>query len=156
MAKPFQENDIGLIFLGDAEQLAALNPVVYNRSNIRLRKGNKALAFGTGRLSSFGSIKNPDMLKKVELTLANRSSCEKGFKTISPLLQLKKSHLCTYEDSGGIDTCQGDSGGPLIISNTILGVTRLDSGVGKKIKELHLRTLKNTVNGSKRKFLATD
>lgn len=108
-------NDIALLFLVTPIELAEnINTACMPPPNYAF-EGNRCFATGWGK-DSFGKAgKRSAILKRVELPIVTRRSCERALRKtrLGPHFELDESFICAGGGRGQ-DTCKGDGGSPLV------------------------------------------
>lgn len=116
---PVLVDDVGIIFLDKIQtnmlkKVKEFKPILINEDARLLRGGQPATIYGKGRISSFGIVKASQTLRKLELTLTDRSICRESLARVSPLYKINRKQVCASYKGGLKDACLGDSGGPLV------------------------------------------
>lgn len=108
-------NDIAILFLKTPFNLTeTINTLCLSQQDLIVPSGTKCFASGWGR-DVFGKEgKYQVILKKVDLPIVERNSCQNQLRTtrLGKHFQLDKSFVCAGGEEGK-DTCRGDGGSPL-------------------------------------------
>ncbi|KAK5647683.1 hypothetical protein RI129_002575 [Pyrocoelia pectoralis] len=109
-------NDFALLILDTPLEIIENVDVVClpNKTTIS-EKGFFCYATGWGQKEFSGDGKNPIILKKVDLPIVDRESCQEQFRKthLSSRFKLHDTYICAGGELNK-GTCKGDEGGPLV------------------------------------------
>ncbi|KAF9363749.1 Kallikrein 1- peptidase b1 [Mortierella sp. NVP85] len=105
------KHDIGLVFL---EKNVSVKPAnIMTAAQSYPKTGSKVVAAGYGVIKNKGPDGDPvypDILHKVELNIASKTTCKKNYPAF-----LGEYQFCTDYAPVGRAVCNGDSGGPVMV-----------------------------------------
>uniref|UniRef100_A0A0A9ZHC2 Tryptase beta-2 n=1 Tax=Lygus hesperus TaxID=30085 RepID=A0A0A9ZHC2_LYGHE len=133
------KNDVALAFFENPFNTSEVVDISCTPESIKDVDGDSCVAVGWGKTEHSNSAPYQSILRKVQLPLMDRDTCESRLKDtrLGPKFRLPSGFVCAGGTVEG-DTCMGDGGGPLYCSlasepnrMAIVGVTAWGIDCGK-------------------------